>query len=279
MIRLLEIAAPSPRGSTVVGGRAAGVKARRSGGEGAAPSLLTPWFAQWHVSSSTPSDEGKEEFEMRCWKRLLAGSALLLGASVQAATFTFEGDPFAGSDALTTPGRQVVGGEPTIVLTAPPNIFSFQGGVFGAIVPFSFANGVIADVPPAGTNVVVLRTFDDDNNAATPFGAGNAANLIAERITTSGPGLFVYFNSALMLPRLVYSTNLSENTADLKILARMTLPGGSPGQQGLEQFSAANFTFVASPIPEPSTLVLLGSGAALLAFVRRGQKRQRRTPA
>ena len=127
----------------------------------------------------------------------------------------FTTDPFAVSDALTLPcGR--VGGETFITFSPPADVFALQGSAFEAIGPLSFFNGVIADVPPAGTNVVVLRTFDNDGDATTPFGAGNAANLIADQITTSGAGLFVYFNSGLNLPRLVYSTNLSDNTADLK---------------------------------------------------------------
>ena len=48
--------------------------------------------------------------------------------------------------------------------------------------------------------MIVLETFDDDANAATAFAAGNAANLIAARLTTPGPGFFIYFNSALNLP-------------------------------------------------------------------------------
>jgi hypothetical protein len=65
------------------------------------------------------------------------------------------------------------------------------------------------------------KSFDDDNNAGTPFGAGQAANLTADRITTPGAGFFIYFNQALDLPRLVFSTDLSDSTADLKVLARM----------------------------------------------------------
>ena len=34
----------------------------------------------------------------------LGAAALMLGASAQATTFTFSGDPFAGSTAPTTPG-------------------------------------------------------------------------------------------------------------------------------------------------------------------------------
>ena len=203
----------------------------------------------------------------------LGAAALMLGASAQATTFTFSGDPFAGSTAPTTPGRQVVGGEPFIEFSAPADVFSFEGSFFAFVADIGFANGTIGSIPAAGTNVAVLRTFDDDNNAATAFGAGNAANLLAEQITTPGAGLFVYFNSGLNLARLVYSSDLSDNTADLKILARMTNLTGVPGQDAMGQFTADNFAF-APAVPEPATILLLGSGLALMTRLRPGPRRR-----
>ena len=204
----------------------------------------------------------------------LGAAALMLGASLGAsaqATFTFSGDPFEGSTAPSTPGRQVVGNEPFITFSVPTDVFSFEGSFFAFVNNIAFANGPIGTIPAAGTNVVVLRTFDNDNDTTTPFGAGNAANLLAEQITTPGAGLFIYFNSNLNLARLVYSSDLSDNTADLKILARMTNLTGIPGQEAMALFTAQNFAF-ASPIPEPTTLLLLGSGMALMACLRRGQR-------
>ena len=199
-------------------------------------------------------------------------AALVLGASAQAETFTFiSEDPFAGSGAAM-PGRQVVGGETFIDFNPATDVFALGGSPFAFLNNISFANGTIENIPAAGTNVAVLRTFDNDNDPVTPFGAGNAANLLAERITTPGPGLFVYFNSGLGLPRLVYSTDLSDNTADLKILFRMTNLTGDAGREAMQQFTESNFA-LAAPIPEPSTYLLLGSGAAFLAFLRRGKRR------
>ena len=208
----------------------------------------------------------------------LGAAALMLGASAQATTFTFSGDPFAGSTAPTTPGRQVVGGEPFIEFSAPADVFSFEGSFFAFVADIGFANGTIGSIPAAGTNVAVLRTFDDDNNAATAFGAGNAANLLAQQITTPGAGLFVYFNSGLNLARLVYSSDLSDNTADLKILARMTNLTGVPGQDAMGQFTADNFAF-APAVPEPATILLLGSGLALMTRLRPGLRRAGRKDA
>jgi hypothetical protein len=204
----------------------------------------------------------------------LSAAALMLGASLGSSAqevFTFSGDPFAGSDAPTTPGRQVVGGEPSITFSIPADVFSFQGGSFAFLADLNFANGPIASIPATGINVAVLRTFDDDPNADPPFNAGSAANLLAEQITTPGAGLFIYFNSGLDLARLVYSSDLSDNTADLKILARMTNLTGIAGQEAMAQFTAQNFVF-AGPIPEPETYALMMAGLAAIGLIGRRRK-------
>ena len=163
-----------------------------------------------------------------------------------AAVFSFTSDPFAGSDALTTPGRQIVGGEPSITFNIASDVFAFSSAAFD-VGALSFVNALVENVPTSGVNVIVLQT------APIPFAAGLAANAIAAQITDPGAGFFIYFNSGLDLPRLVYSTDLSDNTADLKIVARLINLGGQAGRDALPTFTAANFAL----IPEPSTLLLL----------------------
>ena len=188
-----------------------------------------------------------------------AAALLTLSATANAATFSFLTDPFAGSTALTTPGRQIVGGEDFISFSIATDVFALDRNVFGVGNQVLFANDVVGNLPSTDVNVIVLRTLDNDNDPATPFAAGTAANLIADQITRSGPGFFIYFNQGLDLPRLVYSTDLSDNTADLKILFRMVNLSGQGGRDALPTFTAANFALV----PEPSSYLLMMVGVLL----------------
>jgi len=196
---------------------------------------------------------------MRCSIVHVAIAVLMLNATADAASISFSTDPFAGSAALTTPGRQVVGSEVFTTFNIT-DVFAFDPVVFG-ISSIQFANDVVGNLPTSGVNGVVLRTFDNDGDPGTPFGAGNAANLIAEQLTSSGAGLFMYFNSGLDLPRLVFSTDLSDNTSDLKVLARFTNLSGQVGKDAFPTITAANFA-----VPEPSsTLAVMMSAGGLLA--------------
>jgi hypothetical protein len=192
-------------------------------------------------------------------------AVLSLGATANATTFTFNQDPFAGTNVLNVPGRQIIGGENFISFTPSLDVFSLDSTVFGTGSTVSFVNSSAAGSPASGANVIVLENFDDDNNPLTPFGAGNAANLIANQITTPGAGFFIYFNQSLDLPRLVYSTDLSSTDADLKILARMLNLNGANGRNALANFTAANFQFTsdAAQAPEPSSLSMI-LGVALI---------------
>jgi len=191
-----------------------------------------------------------------------AGALLALCSTAHATTFRFDTDPFAGTNVLNTAGRQVVGNEDFINFSIPTDTFSLESSVFGVTGPLNFVNATAPLLPATGVNVVVLQSFDDDANPLTPFAAGNAANLIADKITSPGAGFFIYFNQGLDLPRLVYSTDLSDNSADLKILARMVNLTGDSGRNAVPTFSAANFALTTA-VPEPSSFFgILAAGLA-----------------
>ena len=83
---------------------------------------------------------------------------LAFNTSANAATINFLTDPFAGSTALTTPGRQVVGGEPFIGFDIGTDVFAFDPIVFG-IDEILFINDLAGNLPTGDVNVVVLQTL------------------------------------------------------------------------------------------------------------------------
>ena len=188
-------------------------------------------------------------------------------ASASGNTVTFASDPFAGSTALTTPGRQVASNNelflPSFNIALDQFVVDNTFFNVGSIV--YFGNDFASNLPVGGLNVIVLRDTDNDANPATAFNAGSAANLIAARVTTPGAGLFIYWNSSLNVNRLVYSTNLDDNTADLSVLARITSPTGQDAIAELPRFTAGNFAI----IPAPSAAALLGLAGIAAARRRR----------
>ena len=195
--------------------------------------------------------------------------------SAAAADFNFNSAPFAGVD-VSAPTGQIVGNELFINNFSPAgDRFVFDAGVFG-VGSLSFFNGTAATLPASGFNVIVLQDNDNDNNLATAFGAGTAANLIAARINQAGAGFFIYTNQGLGVNRLDYSTNLDDPTADLKILARLTQSTGADAITAKADFGSQNFAL--APVPEPETYAFMLSGLLTLGWVAR-RKRRATSPA
>jgi hypothetical protein len=192
--------------------------------------------------------------------------------SASAVTFLIDTNPFEGTDIDPNDGvRQVLAGTAGFgahLLVPSFNVaadeFAFSIPAFGLTQPLVFQGAPVENLIPAGPgkpNVVVLQTTDDDADPDTAFGAGNAANLIAGALTESGKGFFIYHNSGLDLNRLVFSTDLSDPTADLAILAAIASPTFADAINQLPDFSASNFAFV----PLPAAAPLLAASLALLA--------------
>lgn len=206
--------------------------------------------------------------------KLIALTLLALGvatsAQVHAADSLFNTAPFAGSTANPLDGvRTVFAGQQRSLATfdTSSDRFVFDLSKFNAGSSLNFASASLATPAPAGSNVIVLLETDNDANPATAFGAGNAANLIANMVTTDGAGFFIYSNSALGVNRLVYSSNLNVATADLSVLARIESPSGAAAPGALAGFNAGNFAVAA--VPEPSSNALMLAGLAAMGGLAR----------
>ena len=152
-----------------------------------------------------------------------------------------------------TPGVRVIDGSQSDDITdftiakpaddpfAPVDKFAINVREFDIRGKEKVQNALAEDLVDDGSNVIVLQNSTAADGG--PLNAGGAANLIAAQIDTSGAGFFVYFNTNLNINRLVYSTDLSDATADLQIVAALTDPTGQDAIDALPTFSSANFTF------------------------------------
>ena len=173
------------------------------------------------------------------------GSDTITGNS-ESDLFTYAEDPFAGQD-VSSPERQIIQNEDFITdfnfaedkYRFSTNDFDVSGDVKFTAVD---ANAEGASIAP-GTNVVSLLNSNNAETPDAPFLAGAAVNQIAELTSEDGAGFFVYFNSNLEQNRVVYSTNLNDADADLKVISRQTDLIGQEAIAALGDFSASNFRF------------------------------------
>ena len=169
-----------------------------------------------------------------------------LSGGAGADAFGYGGDPFGGRD-VSAPERQIIQEEDFINdFDFAEDRYLFNATDFDLVGDVNFAavdaNAEDASIAP-GTNVVAVLNSNDAEDPNAPFAAGTAADQIAELTSEDGAGLFSYFNSGLEVNRLVYSTNLNDANADLKVVSRQTDLIGSDAIDALNDFSADNFEF------------------------------------
>ena len=188
---------------------------------------------------------------------LLGGQgADTLEGSLDADVFAFDSDPFGGQD-VSAPGRQIIGEEDAIndfdfdedTYRLNATDFNVIGDVSFVAIDLGAENASIA----SGTNIIAVLNSDNDNNPDTPFLVETAANQIAELVAEDGAGFFVYHNSDLKVNSLVYSSNLNDTSADLKIVSRQTDVIEQSAIDVLDSFSAANFEFEAVQLQNSGT--------------------------
>jgi RTX calcium-binding nonapeptide repeat (4 copies) len=161
--------------------------------------------------------------------------------------FVFDGPRFNGGNVNEADNVRQVVNTPDIIkdFDLGQDQMQLDTSDFDINAALNFFSGKATDLPETGVNLIVLQDTDNDGNVATPFNAGAAASLIAANVDTPGAGFFVYFNSALQIDRLVYSSDLSSATADISVVANLTNLSGQTGIDALHQFSAMNFDFIA----------------------------------
>jgi hypothetical protein len=187
---------------------------------------------------------------------ILALELLVLGTALNAANFLFNADPFGTADPNDN-ARQIVNVQVPINFDPATDVIFFDPALTG-FTDVSFASGLSSSLPTTGLNAVVVLD--------QPAAAGSAHTAIANQITDSGPGFFIYFNTGLDLPRLVFARDLGDPNADIALLARFTNLSGNLA--AMEDFTAANF----APVPEPSTAVLISGGLLTCVLVLRRRR-------
>lgn len=174
------------------------------------------------------------------------GQDVLIGGSGRD-TYVFSGDPFNGTPVDTTDGERAIVNTPDSTPDFDPRRDNLVAR-FGIERPRTFVNGTLEELQAAAASgvrantVVIQGTGDADIDDGDVFLAGTAATAIAKSgVAAPGPGVFVYWNSNLQINRLVYSSDLSDPTADISILLNVDTVTGEQALDVLPHYRADTF--------------------------------------
>lgn len=152
------------------------------------------------------------------------------------------------------------------------DVFQLHLGSFGITDGLNFTSLLdsTTDIGDLANLVIVVKT-DDDNDLSTGFNARSALGVIADSTDTDRAGFFIYHNQGLSINRLVFTENLNDGSASIRILAAILDPVGNEAIARLSAFSAANFE--AAPVPLPAALPLFASALAGAGVLRSRRKK------
>ena len=105
---------------------------------------------------------------MRCLSFLVVIASLSLNTPAGAANFRFDAAPFALSDALTTPGRQIVPNEQFLSFNTAADVFAFDR--------LAGTTALVSHVPGSATttgNSVSFHSAINGDGTVIVYGAGS----------------------------------------------------------------------------------------------------------
>lgn len=150
----------------------------------------------------------------------------------------FTGDPFAGVD-LSAAGRTVVN-TPDELLDFDPTSDKvvLDRSDLGVGRKLDLVNGTVDQLTARGragsdAGVVVIQGAIGN--------AGAAASAIAATGVASGPGVFVYWNTTLLIGRVVFSADLGDPTAGISVLGNIRTLSGDAALATLPTFTGRTF--------------------------------------
>jgi len=150
----------------------------------------------------------------------------------------FAGDPFQGVD-VSAPGRTVVNTPDELLdLDFDEDTIVLDRDDLGLPADLVVVNGTVDDLLIQGlsgtdADVVVLQ--------GAVGNAGAAATAIADSGAAEGPGVFVYWNTSLLINRVVYSADLGDPAADISVLGNIRTLEGDAALAALPGIPASAF--------------------------------------